>query len=173
MTTVDIAKDTTRGLHPGRRRASSSGMTLIEIMVVITILGLIATAVSLAVLAEYNRAQRKRVCLDIQTIGGALKLYYSQNGKYPDTSEGLPVLVSTQHIETLPKDPWGHDYTYSLEGAGRYGRQHGRDGAPGGEGDDADVLEALRSATIATAAEATSGFGTGLVLPELKASSPA
>lgn len=118
---------------------ASRGMTLIEIMVVITILGLIAAAVSIAVIPKLEEARRDRAVLDIKNIEGALKLYYAKKGTYPDTSNGLKALVDTQNLETLPMDPWNHEYIYMNEGGKPTIISYGADGQPGGEGQDADI----------------------------------
>lgn len=121
------------------RRADARGMTLIEIMVVITILGLIAAAVGVAVVPQLNKAKVDRTKLDIRNIGNALKLYYTQKGKYPDTGEGIGALVAGKQLESLPKDPWGHDYVYVLENGKPVITSYGADGSPGGQDDDADI----------------------------------
>jgi general secretion pathway protein G len=114
-------------------------MTLIEIMVVITILGLIAAAVGVAVIPQLNQAKVDRARLDIQNIQGALKLYYTRKGNFPDTATGLKALVDTQTLEQLPKDPWNNDYVYLNEGGKPVIISYGADGVAGGEGQDADV----------------------------------
>ena len=114
-------------------------MTLIEIMVVITILGLIAAAVAIAVVPRLEEARHDRAVLDIKNIEGALKLYYAKKGVYPDTTAGLKALVDTQILETMPKDPWNHDYVYMYEAGKPVIISYGRDGVPGGEGPDADI----------------------------------
>jgi len=114
-------------------------MTLIEIMVVIAILGLIAGAVSVNVIRNYDVARQERATIDIQAIDSALKVYYTRKGHYPDTSSGLNSLVELQILERMPKDPWGRPYLYALEGGRPLITSYGRDGAPGGEGADADL----------------------------------
>lgn len=130
------------GTKPQRRRKKNRGMTLIEIMVVITILGLIAAAVGIAVVPKLEQAKHDRAVLDIQNIQGALKLYYAKKGNYPDTASGLNALVTDQDFETVPKDPWNHDYLYLNEGGKPLIKSYGRDGQEGGEGPDADVTSA-------------------------------
>ena len=120
-------------------RASERGMTLIEIMVVITILGLIAAAVGVAVVPQLSHAKVERTQQDIRSIEGALKLYYTQKGKYPDTGEGLGALVSGKQLDSMPRDPWGHDYVYVLENGKPVVSSYGADGSPGGQDDDADI----------------------------------
>ena len=119
--------------------AAVRGMTLIEIMVVITIIGLIAAAVTVAVIPQLEKARVDRANLDLKTIDGALKLYYARKGNYPDTATGLKPLVDMQLLEKMPQDPWGHDYVYVLERGRPIITSYGRDGVPGGEGPDADI----------------------------------
>jgi len=114
-------------------------MTLIEIMVVITIIGLIAAAVTVAVLPQLQKAQMDRATLDIKSIEGALKLYYAKKGNFPDTATGLKALVDQQILDKVPQDPWNHDYVYVLERGKPIITSYGRDGVPGGEGPDADI----------------------------------
>lgn len=125
--------------HKNRKRRSLRGMTLIEIMVVITILGLIAGAVVVAVIPRLEEARRSRAELDIKNIESGLKLYYARKGNYPDTATGLKALVDLQILDALPKDPWGNDYVYTREGNQPVITSYGRDGVPGGEGPDADI----------------------------------
>jgi general secretion pathway protein G len=103
----------------GRRRRRSLGMTLIEIRVVITILGLIAAAVGVAVIPKLGEAKVDRARLD--------------------TANGLRALVETNNLEKIPTDPWDKEYVYMNEGGKPVIMSYGRDGSPGGEGEDADV----------------------------------
>jgi general secretion pathway protein G len=108
-------------------------------MVVITILGLIAAAVGVAVIPKLEEAKRDTARLDIGSINNALKLYYTKQGKYPDTGTGLKALVDTQNLEKMPVDPWGNEYVYLNEGGKPVIVSYGADGTAGGEGSDADV----------------------------------
>ena len=120
------------------------GMTLIEIMVVIVIMGMIASAVGLSVVEQMRVAKRQTAKADLQTIASGLKLFFSQKGKYPGSSEGLPALVAGSQLDVLPKDPWGNPYVYLLEGSSDFSvTSYGADGQPGGQGDDEDLV--LRS----------------------------
>jgi general secretion pathway protein G len=125
-----------------QRRRRNRGMTLIEIMVVITILGLIAAAVGVAVIPRLDEAKVDTARLDIGNIQGAFKLYYAKKGNYPDTATGLKALVDSNILETIPKDPWGNDYTYLNEGGKPVVMSYGADGTQGGEGTSADISSA-------------------------------
>ena len=130
-----------------RRRRRNRGMTLIEIMVVITILGLIAAAVGVAVIPKLEEAKRDTARLDIGSINNALKLYYTKQGKYPDTATGLKALVDTQNLDKMPLDPWGNEYVYMNEGGKPVIISYGADGTAGGEGPDADISSKDSAAT--------------------------
>ncbi|MCP3162163.1 type II secretion system major pseudopilin GspG [Myxococcus qinghaiensis] len=122
-----------------QHRRRHRGMTLIEIMVVITILGLIATAVGVSVMDSLKAAKKDKASLDIKALETALKLHYTKTGHFPDTQAGLGALVESRALEQLPKDPWQNDYVYLNEGGRPVVISYGADGAAGGEGDDADI----------------------------------
>lgn len=115
------------------------GMTLIEIIVVITILSLLMAAVGIAVIPQLEQAKRDRAKIDIGNIQQALKTYYVKKGSYPDTGTGLKALVDTQILEKAPMDPWDKEYVYMLESGKPVIISYGKDGAPGGTDADADV----------------------------------
>jgi general secretion pathway protein G len=120
-------------------RRAPRGMTLIEIMVVLVILGLIAGAVTVAVIPRINEARVQRTQLDISQLENALKLYYARSGKYPDTATGFKTLVDLQLIDKMPKDAWGNDYVYLLENGRSVITSYGADASPGGDGVYADI----------------------------------
>lgn len=122
------------------RRASRRGMTLIEIVVVITILALLATAVSVAAIHQLDVARVDTAKLDLHNIGDGLGLYRAQKGRYPDPAHGLDQLLEAGTLKELPVDPWGTKYAYSLTGDEPRVVSYGKDGAPGGEGFDADLV---------------------------------
>jgi general secretion pathway protein G len=114
-------------------------MTLIEIIVVITILSLLMAAVGVAVIPQLEAAKVDTAKLDIQNINMALKTYYAKKGNYPDTGSGLKALVEQQILDKQPVDPWQHDYIYVLEAGKPVIISYGKDGAPGGTDADADI----------------------------------
>jgi len=128
-------------------RRAPRGMTLIEIMVVLVILGLIAGAVTVAVIPRINEARVDRTKLDIGNLENGLKLFYARTGKYPDTATGFKALLDMQIIDKPPKDAWGNDYVYLLESGRPVITSYGADAAPGGDGVNADITN--RPATAA------------------------
>ncbi len=120
-------------------RRSIQGMTLIEIIVVITILSLLMAAVGVAVIPKLNEAKVSTAKLDIANIQSALKMYYAKNGKYPENGTPLNRLYDLQFLERAPVDPWDHDYVYVLEGGRPVVKSYGEDGAPGGTGLAEDI----------------------------------
>jgi general secretion pathway protein G len=136
------------------KRDTEEGFTLVELMVVIVIIGLLATLVALTVLPQLGKANDQKAKADIATLDQALELYRLNNMTYPATAEGLGALKSAPpsladpsryqaggYIKKLPKDPWGRDYKY--EYPGKHGQYDiytlGADGAEGGTGENADI----------------------------------
>lgn len=130
-----------------------AGFTLAELMVVIVIIGLLATLVVPNVVRRLFAATRAKAEADIVTIAQSLDSYAVENmGRYPDTLEALVTPDENGHTflnrETVPTDPWGQPYIYEPPSGGRKPNviSYGKDTAPGGEGDDADITyEALRN----------------------------
>ena len=85
-----------------------------ELMVVIIILGLLAAFVLPNLTGKSEEAKDKIVCVQMKSVGQALKLYKLDNSSYPTTEEGLNLLVQKKYFEDakLPKDAWGNDFIY-------------------------------------------------------------
>lgn len=135
-----------------RRRA---GFTLVELMVVIVIIGLLATVVAINVLPAQGKAMVGKARADISTLEQAIETYRLDNLTFPDNAQGLQALVAApqglsqperyregSYVRRLPKDPWGQDYQYrrpSTHGGQFDVFSWGADGKEGGEGEDADL----------------------------------
>lgn len=127
-----------QAVRRGRNRRRR-GMTLIEIMVVMVILGLIAGMVGIAVVGAADRARVDRTKTDISSLQGALDLYKARHGRYPDTGTGLKALVDESILNKMPKDSWDNDFQYLMEGGKAVVKSYGADGQPGGDGNNADL----------------------------------
>lgn len=110
-------------------KGKQQGFSLIEIMVVLVIIGLLASIIGPRILGTADDARKKKVMADFSNISTALKLYKLDNYVYPSTEQGLQALVeessiapvprnfkSGGYMEKLPKDPWGNDYVYISPG---------------------------------------------------------
>ena len=118
------------------------GFSLVELMVVIVIIGLLATIVIINVMPAADRAAITKARADIATLEQGIDLYRLDHLRYPTGDEGLQALVSGNYIRRLPDDPWGNPYRYSAPGA--EGRPFqivslGADGRDGGSGEDEDI----------------------------------
>ena len=135
-------------------RQRQRGLTLVELLVVVAILGLLSTIVVLNVLPARDQASVQKARTDIAAIEGALQQYRRDNLDYPSGRAGLDALRTPPgdlrqperyrqggYIQRLPEDPWGNPYQYAYPGElGEFDVfSYGRDGRPGGEGLDADI----------------------------------
>ena len=127
-----------------RRQA---GFSLAELMVVIVILGLLATLVVPNVMKQLFAANGAVAKQDISTIAQAVTNYAIENaGKYPERLEDLITPDENGHSylagrSSVPKDPWKNEYVYEPPQSGQSFKviSYGRDGQPGGEGEDGDI----------------------------------
>ena len=126
-----------------RRRRAERGMTLIEIMVVLVIIGLIAAAVTVNVMGSLADAKIKQAKTDLHTLENCLDLYKLERGRYPTTEEGLAAVVAAGKCKNT-KDPWKNDYVYLFPGQVHTDsfdvKSYGADGKPGGDGANADIV---------------------------------
>ena len=106
----------------------TAGFTLLEVMVVILIIAIMATAVGPKLLESIKTAGKKRAATDIISLESTLKLYNAENYAYPSTDQGLEALVNKpsgdpspknwrQYMDKTPIDPWDNPYKYLSPGS--------------------------------------------------------
>ena len=136
-----------------RRRAGQAGVTLIEMLVVVTIIALFAGLVGMRMWVQADKARVTAARAQINTLMGALNTYKMETGQFPTTEQGLQVLrVAPPGVPNwggpylereLPNDPWGRPYVYhypSEQGDEPEIISYGADGQPGGDGINADIV---------------------------------
>ncbi|MBS0321725.1 MAG: type II secretion system major pseudopilin GspG [Proteobacteria bacterium] len=134
------------------RRIKQAGMTMMELLAVLVIIGIVMGVVGSKFIGQAEEAKRKAAKIEIGQIGQALDLFKLEIGRYPTTSEGLQALVQAPpgvsnwngpywKNGTLPKDPWKNDYKYTAPGQhGLYDIvSMGPDGQEGGDGPNRDI----------------------------------
>ena len=140
-----------KSIHSHRRK----GFSLVELMVVLVIIGLLASVVSVKVTQYISKAKITTAKAQIAIFKNAIKAYKIDTDHFPDESMGLLALVEEPADVTgwspegyldksvIPPDPWGNEYFYNYPG--EYGEfdiyTYGADGKEGGEGEDADIYD--------------------------------
>jgi general secretion pathway protein G len=136
------------------KKGGDAGFTLIEIMVVIAIIGILATLIVPKIMGRPDEARATAAKHDVGTLVQAFKLYRLDIGRYPTTEQGIRALVEKPtsepvpqnwkvggYLDSIPKDPWGNPYQYANPGT--HGEidvySYGSDGKPDGTGNDADI----------------------------------
>jgi general secretion pathway protein G len=123
-----------------RRAAATAAFTLIEILIVVVIIGLLATAVTYSTVGHLEKAKEKKARADIAHYAGGIDAFYLDKGRFPTNQEGLKVLAP-HFIKVVQNDPWGNPYVYVSPGKkGPYEvMSYGADGREGGAGADGDI----------------------------------
>ena len=138
--------------RPELKRSTARGMTLIEILVVLVLIGVVLGIVGGNFIGKGEKAKADAAKIEIGQISQTLDLYKLEIGRYPTTQEGLQALISAPSgaanwngpywkKSTVPKDPWGNEYKYTAPGQnGAYDiLSYGADGREGGEGPNKDI----------------------------------
>jgi general secretion pathway protein G len=145
---VAVAPALRRGRGQGR---TAAGFTLLELLVVVTIIGLLAAYVGPKYFSQLGRSEQGVAKAQVEAFARALDTYRLEVGRYPSSEEGLDALLSKPANaarwngpylqKAVPDDPWGHAYIYRSPGVtGDFEiTSYGKDGQPGGTGDAADV----------------------------------
>jgi len=136
-------------------RPKEAGFSLVELMVVVFIMGLLATLIIVNVAPVGDRSRITKARADIANLENALEQYSLDLYTYPTQQQGLAALSSPPpgvdmtlyrpggYIRRVQNDPWGNPYQYVIPGTRSGGRydlfSFGADGQPGGEGPDADI----------------------------------
>ncbi len=136
-----------------RPRTAEAGVTLIEMLVVVTIIALFAAIVGPRLLSKGDAAKVTAARAQIESFTNQLAMYKLDTGNFPTTEQGLQALrLKPEGVEQwqgpyanqdIPMDPWGHPFVYKFPGD--HGDEpdilsYGADGQPGGDGTNADVL---------------------------------
>ena len=143
-----------RKISRKRGRNGQSGVTLIEMMIVLVIIGIVAALVVPNVIGRPDEARVAVANADLRTISASLEMYRLDNRSYPTVAQGLTALsqmptdpplppnwVAGGYLPQVPTDPWGNPYLYTRSGeTGGYELMSlGADGQPGGDGVNADL----------------------------------
>jgi general secretion pathway protein G len=135
------------------RSRRQAGVTLIEMMVVVTIIALFAALVLPKMMGQADKARKTAARTQIDAYGTALGAYKLDTGVFPTTEQGLQALrTKPENVENwqgpylqkdVQNDPWGHPYVYRFPG--EHGDEpdivsYGADGQAGGDGNNADIL---------------------------------
>lgn len=132
--------------------AAPSGFSLIELLIVMVIIGLLASLVGPSLFGKVGSSKQQTAEAQIRMLGTALDSYRLDVNDYPTTAQGLDALREQPEGQEnwdgpymprdIPKDPWGNEYVYKFPGDNaEYDLlSYGKDGQPGGEEEDSDVV---------------------------------
>ena len=125
-----------------RRERRRRGITLIEMLVVITIIALFSAVAYQRLSPAVDKGRITAARTQIEALAAALQTYHIEKGRFPATEEGLAA-VRPYLGKDIPNDPWGNPYVYKYPGD--HGPEpdlicYGADGAVGGEGVNADIV---------------------------------
>jgi len=140
-------------MHYYSKASARNGFSLMELMIVIIILGLLASLVLPNLMGKGEEAKRKLVCVQMKGVGETLKMFRLDNSVYPTTEEGLQALITNPSEEdypsyaqnaylegtNIPKDSWKSEFIYINKGDSFDLISLGSDRKEGGEKDAKDI----------------------------------
>ncbi|MBK7843082.1 MAG: type II secretion system major pseudopilin GspG [Bdellovibrionales bacterium] len=131
---------------------NQKGMTLVEIMIVLLILGGLASILATTVMGRLKKAKIGEAKLQISELGKSLDMFYADCAFYPSSDQGLSALVQAPsgepscsgwgpdpYIKRVPRDPWNNEYVYEAQGNSYVLKSLGGDKREGGTGEDEDI----------------------------------
>jgi general secretion pathway protein G len=129
-----------------QRLPQQRGFTIIELLIVMAILGMLAVMVAPNLFNQADGARRDAALSQIAAIASALDTHRLDVGQYPDDLLGLMENSANRASwngpylnNDVPRDPWGFEFQYSVDGNTYTLMSYGADGRPGGEDNDADI----------------------------------
>lgn len=143
-------------MRPAQTGYARSGFTIIELLVVVVVIGVLATLVAPNVFRHVGAAKETTARSQVEMLGAALDAYRLDTGRYPTTEQGLAALWNAPSLDPrpadwrgpylrkeVPADPWGRPYLYrspAIDSRGGYDLLSlGEDGQPGGTDESADI----------------------------------
>ncbi|NQZ00966.1 MAG: type II secretion system major pseudopilin GspG [Bdellovibrionales bacterium] len=127
------------------RLNSESGMTLLEIMIVLAILGGLLAVLATNVMSSFNKSKVENTKIQMKLIGDSLNMYNLDCGSYPTSLEGLvskddcPNWGPDPYLKKVPRDAWNTEFLYEVDGSSYYLISLGEDRREGGSGLAADL----------------------------------
>ena len=131
----------------GRSRQGREGFTLLELIVVITIIGFLSAVVVVTTRGLPARGRKTKIQQDLRSIITVAEAIYTDTGRYPEDIQSMVGFKNEDGtagiagLEKYPKDPWGHEYLYEItsDGSPRV-TCLGSDNQPGGDGEGIDTI---------------------------------
>lgn len=138
-----------------KRLNGKAGMSLVEIMIVLVIMGTVVSLIGRNVMGRLDQSKVQTTKLQMEGFKSALQDYYLDNNSYPTTDQGLQALVQKPTTgteptnyspdgylkgKTIPKDAWGAEFIYESDGAKYTIKSLGKDKKDGGEGHGTDIV---------------------------------
>lgn len=125
---------------------NSRGMTLMEILIVMAILGSLIAVLLPQVTSRLDKSKQGETKIIMGQAMNALNMYYTDCGKFPESLEGLTAADANcsnwgpePYMKSAPKDAWQRDLVYAIEGSGFILKSLGKDGREGGDGYSKDI----------------------------------